>query len=128
VGQDGKAKYPLPTEGQADNLPRILGGSPKDDSEDRQNASSSSTRYWDEGLYLWTGKGRWAGQQKTEQMMLDLPKQQLLEKLRENRKEIWQEYQEQLKQSVNRQGDEPNLPEVQWWGPLVLPKTLEDAG
>jgi hypothetical protein len=132
VGPDGKAKYPLPSEGQADNLPRLLGGTPKDDSEkddsEVRQAPSSLTRYWDEGYYLWTGKGRWAGQQKTEHMMLDLPQQQVLNKLRENQKELWQEYQEQLKENANQRGDEQALPEVQWWGPLVTPKTLEDAG
>jgi len=128
VGPDGKAKYPLPLEGQADNLPRVLGGTPKDDSEDRQNAPSPSTRFWNEGWYLWTGKGRWAGQRKVDQMILDLPRQQVLAKMRENRRELWQEYQEQLKQDANQQSDGLFLPETQWWGPLVPPKTPEDAG
>lgn len=124
VGVDGKAKYPLPSEGQSDNLPRLLGGTPKEDSH--QNAPSTSTRYWDEGWYLWTGNGRWVGQQKTEQMMLDLAKQQVLDNIRTDRKELWQEYQ---KQNINTQnGDEQPLPGAQWWGPLVPPKTFEDAG
>ena len=129
LGPNGKAKYPLPSEGQADNLPRLLGGTTKDNPEDHEDAPSASTSYWDEGWYLWTGKGRWVGQQKTEQMMLDLPKQQVLDKLRENRKELWQDYQEQLNQNANRQSEE-HLPSpgAQWWGPLVPPKTLEDAG
>lgn len=129
VGLDGKAKYPLPSEGQAGNLPRLLGGAPKDDSQDQRSvpASSTTTKYWEEGWYLWTGKGRWASQQKTEQMMLDLPRQQVLEKLREDRKELWEEYQDQLKQ-VDPQEDGIPPAEIQWWGPLLPPKTLEDAG
>jgi len=128
VGPDGMAKYTLPSEGQPDNLSRILGGTPKDDSGDRPIAPPPSTRFWNEGWYLWTGKGRWAGQRKTDEMMLDLPKQQVLEKIRESRRELWQEHQEQLKQDANQLSDGLSLPEAQWWGPLVPPKTPEDAG
>ncbi|KAF9526655.1 hypothetical protein CPB83DRAFT_857578 [Crepidotus variabilis] len=127
VGADGKAKYPLPYEGQSANLPRILGGSSKDDPDHSQQdtPASGSTKFWDEGWYLWTGKGRWASQQKAEQMMLDIPHQQRLDKMRESRKEIWQDYQEQLK---NVGENDLTKPASTWWGPLVPPKTIADAG
>jgi len=124
VGPDGKAKYPLPAEGQSANLPRILGGTSKDESEDRPTAQ---TKYWDEGWYLWTGKGRWASQWKTDQMLVDLSKQQMLDKIREDRREIWQDYQEQLRQSVDHQGDISLPSQPPWWVSLVPPKASEDV-
>jgi len=126
VGPDGKAKYPLPAEGQAENLPRLLGGSVKDlDSEDHPSKPTPTpTRHWDEGWYLWTGKGRWAALEKTEKMMLDFQQQQQLEQARQSRKEIWHDYQEQLKQSVgDHPGAKPKHPPA-WWGPLVPPKSI----
>lgn len=131
VGSDGKAKYPLPSEGQSANLPRILGGSgtSKDESEDRPKVvSSTPMKYWDEGWYMWTGKGRWASHRKTEQMVLDLFKQQMLEKIREDRREIWQDYQEQLKKSTGHKDDVLSPVQAPWWGSLAPPKTLEDVG
>lgn len=127
VGADGKARYPLPSEGQSANLPRVLGGTPKDDSEDAPKVPTAGpTKYWDEGWYVWTGKGRFAGMEKIEKMILDLPLQQKLEKIRESRKEVWHDYEERLKQNTGQQ-DVRNQVGPQWWGPLVAPKTIEDA-
>jgi len=127
VGPDGKARYPLPSEGQSANLPRVLGGTPKDDSEDAPKVPTAGpTKYWDEGWYVWTGKGRFAGMEKIEKMILDLPLQQKLEKIRESRKEVWHDYEERLKQNTGQQ-DVRNQVGPQWWGPLVAPKTIEDA-
>jgi hypothetical protein len=129
VGVDGKAKYPLPAEGQSANLPRYLGGSPKE-AEDRSSSPSGSTKYWDEGWYLWTGKGRWAALQKTENMMLDFQRQHQLEILRQGKKEAWQKNQGQLKQSIGAQssdGKVPQPPTPQWWrAPIFPPTTLQD--
>ncbi|KAF4620666.1 hypothetical protein D9613_000818 [Agrocybe pediades] len=123
VGPDGKAKYPLPAEGQAENLPRLLGGSSKDTEDQPSKATQAPTRHWDEGWYLWTGKGRWAALEKTENMMLDFQQQQQLDQARQSRKEIWHDYQEQLKQSVGDQpGAKPKPPA--WWGPLVPPRSI----
>ncbi|KAF8897094.1 hypothetical protein CPB84DRAFT_1781550 [Gymnopilus junonius] len=127
VGPDGKAKYLLPAEGQSANLPRMLGGS-KDVTEDNSSKpKATQPKYWDEGWYLWTATGRWAVVQKTEKMMLDLQHQQQLEQIRQSRKEIWQDYQEQLKQNV---GDKPvgqTPPQAPWWGPIVPPKNIQDT-
>ncbi|KAF8967927.1 hypothetical protein BDZ97DRAFT_1916500 [Flammula alnicola] len=128
VGPDGKAKYPLPAEGQSANLPRMLGGLPKDDSEDRPKAPSATpTKFWDEGWYLWTGKGQWAFLQKTEKMMFDLQNQQQLDMVRESRKEVWHDYQEQLKQNAGEQGERVPPIGAQWWGPIVPPKSPDTS-
>jgi hypothetical protein len=128
VGPDGKAKYPLPAEGQPDNLPRLLGGSKDDSEEHSSKPTTAPPKYWDEGWYLWTAKGRWAVVQKTEKMMLDLQHQQQLEQVRQSRKEIWQDYQEQLKQHVGDQsGGRPPPQAAPWWGPIVPPKTVQDT-
>jgi hypothetical protein len=91
-----------------------------------QNAPSSSTRFWDEGLYLWTGKGRWAGQQKTEQMMLDLLSSRFWTSFAKTGRNCGKNTKNSL--NANQQSDEQPLLGAQWWGPLVPPKTLEDAG
>ncbi|KAF9485957.1 hypothetical protein BDN70DRAFT_822719 [Pholiota conissans] len=126
VGTDGKAVYPLPAEGQAANVPRILGGHPKEESEDSSKPPTPPpTKNWDEGWYLWTGEGRWNFFQKTEKMMLDLPSQQQLDAVRENRKEVWHDYQEKLKQNPGQHVQPPST--SQWWAPIVPPKSLPDT-
>ena len=124
VGPDGKAKYPLPPEGQPINLPRLLGGTSNNDSEDRPR--TSATNYWDEGWYLWTGQTRWAVLQKTDMMMLDLQKQQQAELNRERRKELWQDYQEHLKHGVSGVADKQPQ-SGQWWGPIVPLQPMPDT-
>lgn len=115
VGPDGKAKYPLPKEGQPRNLPRLLGGA--------SNRDSAPARYWDEGWYFWTGQSRWAFLQKTDTMMLDLQKQKQAELKHESRKEVWHDYQEQLKRGVSKVADQ----RAQSWGPIVPPRPRPDA-
>ncbi|KAF8161245.1 hypothetical protein B0H34DRAFT_857717 [Crassisporium funariophilum] len=130
LGADGKAKYPLPKEGQSSNLPRILGGTSKNDSEDQSQSratSSGSTKYWDEGCYLWTGKSRWAMLQKTDNMMLDLQKQQQAETMRERRKEVWHDYQEHLKHGAGDQSSEQPETNGKWWGPIIPSKPIPDT-
>ena len=121
VGPDGKAKYPLPTEGQPINLPRLLGGISNTDSEDHPSQSAATTKYWDEGWYLWTGQSRWAAHQKTDMMMLDFQKQKQAELKLEQRKEVWHDYQEHLKNGVSGVADQ------QWWGPIVPPKPIPNT-
>lgn len=53
VGTDGLAKYPLPPEGQPQNLPKMLGGKRVDDSEGSQK-QNHNPKHWKEGWYLWT--------------------------------------------------------------------------
>ncbi|PPQ89781.1 hypothetical protein CVT25_008158 [Psilocybe cyanescens] len=128
VGPDGKAKYPLPAEGQPSNLPRILGGTPKYDSGDPPpNAPASPTKHWDEGWYFWTGKGKWTVLQKTEEMMLDFQRQQKLEQIRQSRKDTWQEYQDQMQQNAGEQVGERKSRGPPWWTPLVPPKSVQDT-
>jgi len=80
VDQSGKAAYPLPTEGQPANLPRILGGKPPEDH------SNHNPKNWDEGLYLWTGKGPTAAHQKIDSMSLDFEHQRQVVEMRERRR------------------------------------------
>lgn len=125
LGPDGKARYPLPSEGQSTNIPRYLGGSPKEAAEDQLPTPLPSTKFWDEGWYLWTGKGRWAVVEKTENMMLDFQHQQQVDTIRQKRKEVWQTYQDQLKQNVGTQPGDGKAPP--WWrGHVVLPKVQQD--
>ena len=107
-------------EGQPINLPRLLGGTSNGDSEDRPKPSV--TKYWDEGWYLWTGKSRWAFLQKTDMMMLDFQKQREAELKNESRKEVWHDYQEELKRGVSGVADQQS----QSWGPIVPPRPLPD--
>jgi hypothetical protein len=118
VGPDLKAKYPLPMEGQPINLPRLLGGTSNSDSED--HPKPSVTKFWDEGWYLWTGQNRWAFLQQTNMMMLDFQKQEEAELKNMRRKEVWDEYQEQLKREVPDQ-QSPS------WGLIVPLRPMRDT-
>ena len=100
VGPDGKAKYPLPYEGQPENIPRLLGG--KENSGKRR---AEDTKYWDEGWYMWTGSGRWAMLEKTETMLLNLEQQQRLEALKDRkRQDMAETSSETNKQSEGQEG------------------------
>ncbi|PFH52097.1 hypothetical protein AMATHDRAFT_2351 [Amanita thiersii Skay4041] len=90
LGPDGKAKYPLPLEGQPENIPRFLGGKPPDDADEhpqQRQRRPDDTKYWDEGWYVWTSKDRWAMQEKTETMLMDLEQQQRLTAFKKERAE-----------------------------------------
>jgi len=129
IGPDGKARYPLPAEGQAANLPRILGGPPKEeDSEDGHSAPVTlPTKHWDEGYYFWTGKGHWTMLNKTLSMTMDLRQQQNSQTKQARRREIWQDYQQHLKQSGGQQVGERDPASDKWWGPIVPPKPIPDT-
>ena len=130
---DGKAKYPLPPEGQVANLPKYLGGKPVDESDGRPRKppSDEDTKYWEEGWYIWTSKSRWAMHEKAELMLYDLQKQQQLAAVKEQRKEVWKEYQEYLQQRSNDGMDEHSQSDStqpnQWWGPIVPLRPFPDA-
>ncbi|KIL68814.1 hypothetical protein M378DRAFT_34848, partial [Amanita muscaria Koide BX008] len=89
IDTDGKARYPLPSEGQPENVPKLLGGKQGDDPDEKphQLRKPENTKYWDEGWYVWTGKGRFAMQEKTETMVLDLEQQQRMEALKEQKRQ-----------------------------------------
>lgn len=120
VGPDGKAKYLLPEEGQPSNLPRIFGGIAKD--SDDGHKSSASPKHWSEGWYLSAGHGKWVVLERTEMMMLDLKQQKKLEAMRQSRKEVWQDYQDKLKQNIGEES-QAGTPPPAWWGPLVRPNS-----
>ena len=127
VDTEGKAKYPLPAEGQSANIPRYLGGNAADDAEGRPKVVPGETKYWDEGWYLWTSNSRSAALQKTNTMMLDLERQQQLVAQQEQRREVWQDYQEHLKQAGNEGGEQNQSNGGKWWGPIVPPKVVPDT-
>jgi len=121
VAPDGKAKYPLPTEGQPINLPRLLGGTSNSDSEGLPKPPV--TKYWDEGWYLWTGQSRWAFLQKTDMMMQDFQTQKETELKREKRREVWHDYQEHVKRGVSGVAEQQS----QFWGPIVPPRPIPNT-
>lgn len=100
AGPDGKAKYPLPFEGQPENIPRLLGGN-----ENLGKRRAEDTNHWDEGWYMWTGLGRWAMIEKTETMILNLEQQQRLEAVKvRKRQEMAETSSETKKQSEGQEG------------------------
>ncbi|KAF8891747.1 hypothetical protein BD779DRAFT_1621802 [Infundibulicybe gibba] len=123
VGPDGKAKYPLPAEGQPLNLPRYLGGKPLEDSDEQPKPSNEARKYWQEGWYFWTSNSRWAVHDKTDTMIMDLEQQQQFATYQEQRREVWQDYQDHLQQTAgtNATGNqaESEAGSSKWWGPIV---------
>jgi len=117
IGPDGKARYPLPAEGQPTNLPRILGGNQVDD-PDKSKTSAERAKYWDEGWYLWTSNSRWAVHEKTDMMLMDLEQQQKMVAHKEQRKEVWQDYQDHIRKG----GDQSKF-----WGPIVPLRPIPDS-
>jgi len=122
VDQSGKAAYPLPTEGQLANLPHILGGEPPEDDSNHKPQLRHNSKNWDKGLYLWTGKGPMAAHQKINSMSLDFEHQRQFVEMRQRRREMWQDYQDSLRQK-NDAGKE----DVRTWVPNVPPRPLPDT-
>lgn len=127
VASDGQAKYPLPPEGQPANVPRYLGGKPTEDHDTRESAADG-TKVWDEGWYLWTSRSRFAIHEKTDTMVMDLEQQRRLAEHWEQRREVWQDYQDHLQNvSQNHDGeDSHNRQPSRWWGPIVPPRPLPE--
>jgi len=122
VDPTGKAAYPLPTEGQPANLPRILGGNPPEDDSNHKPQPLHNSKNWDKGLYFWTGQGPMAAHQKIDSMSLDFEQQRRVVEMRERRREVWQDYQDSLRQK-NDAGKE----DVRTWVPNVPPRPLPDT-
>ncbi|KAG6816578.1 hypothetical protein H0H87_004878 [Tephrocybe sp. NHM501043] len=126
VGPDGKAMYPLPFEGQPANVPRWLGGKPARDEEPDDDemlhvkSPPEPTKYWDEGWYLWSSQNRWAIHDKLDSMKLDLGRQQQSIQQHQERRELWQEYQDHL-----QRGDQ-SAESSKWWGPIVPPRPVPE--
>ena len=125
VASDGKAKYPLPVEGQPENIPRYLGGKPTED-DDAREPKVDGIKVWDEGWYLWTSDSRLAIHEKTDTMLMDLEQQWRLAEHWEQRREVWQDYQDHLQSAPQNQegGDFHNRQPSRWWGPIVPPRPV----
>ncbi|KAG5653511.1 hypothetical protein H0H81_012583 [Sphagnurus paluster] len=129
LGPDGKAMYPLPSEGQPSNLPHMLGGRPVEDGDMSQKKSNEPLKYWDEGWYLWTTQSRLAIHEKTDSMMMDLERQQRVGKRYEQRQEVWQDYQDHLEKMAAQPEGAPAPQDGEtskWWGPIVPPRPIPE--
>jgi len=120
AGPDGQVKYPLPHEGQPENIPKLLGGKRSDDPDEKPGKRRlDGTKYWNEGWYMWTGSGRWAMLEKTEMMLLDLEQQQRLEALKDRKRESMTET-----SMTKKQADGPEGAHRKKWG-YVVPRNSE---
>ncbi|KAF8622709.1 hypothetical protein AX15_006800 [Amanita polypyramis BW_CC] len=117
IGPDGKTKYPLPDEGQPDNIPKLLGGRKGDDQDGAGGQKPEDIKYWDEGWYMWTGKGRWIAHERTGKMMLDLEHQHRLETIKGKKRK------EATAEAGNKQSNEQSKmegpPPPRKWGYVV---------
>ncbi|KAF5317057.1 hypothetical protein D9611_004026 [Ephemerocybe angulata] len=116
VDSEGKARYPLPAEGQAENLPRVLGGPAPEVEDDDQPTppAKPATKHWGEGWYLWTSTSRAAAINKTYQMKQSLEAQQRFTARQYELRDLWQDYQDDLARGL----DKDNL--VQKYGGKVF--------
>ncbi|KAJ3896385.1 hypothetical protein GG344DRAFT_36763 [Lentinula edodes] len=104
------AVYPLPAEGQPENVPRVLGGAESSKSHSLSSTTSSSsttlipttttstptvkTRSWSPGYYLFTSTTIYGTFEHLASMSRDLPRQVARQKMMESMKREWVEYQE----------------------------------
>ncbi|KAF8633453.1 hypothetical protein AX17_004622 [Amanita inopinata Kibby_2008] len=115
LGPDGKARYPLPLEGQPENIPKLLGGKHNDDADEKpRQRKAEDTKYWEEGWYLWASKGRWAMQEKTEMMLMDLEQQRRLTAYKERRRETMQEATSGKNKHTNEQVQQEGVSRSKW--------------
>ncbi|KAF4567477.1 hypothetical protein EYR40_006481 [Pleurotus pulmonarius] len=123
---DGKAKYPLPKEGQPANLPPYLGGTDPEsiDNDDHVRKPGDDKKYWDEGWYLWYTKSSQGVWEKVWTMRRDLESQQQYEAAKDKRRQDWAEYQDYQKEPKATPVDSP-APD-KWWGPIVPPPPILD--
>ncbi|KAJ7350440.1 hypothetical protein DFH08DRAFT_861464 [Mycena albidolilacea] len=120
IGPDGKARYPLPPEGQPLHLPRYLGGKPIEDPEHGRRAPED-TKFWDEGWYFWKTTNFLGVYSSISQMQNNLERQVRQEESKQTKRKQWLEYQEFLKT-----GEAPTM-ENKWMGPVVPPNFGPDA-
>lgn len=62
--------------------------------------------------------------EKMEKMMFNLPHQNQIDRIREERKEVWHDYQEQLKLNPEHKTPPSIAP---WWVPVMAPKSMAEA-
>ncbi|KAJ6593545.1 hypothetical protein B0H19DRAFT_24529 [Mycena capillaripes] len=120
IGPDGKALYPLPSEGQPVYLPRYLGGKPIEDPEYGRK-SPADTKYWEEGWYFWKTTNFLGVYTSISQMQNNLENQARLESMKKAKRQQWKEYQEFLRSG------KPATLENKWLGPVVPPNFGPDA-
>lgn len=125
VGPDGKAKYPLPAEGQPSNLPRYLGGKPADNSAPRRSGSNETTKYWDEGWYFWTSSNPMSMFLKNSTMRMNFAQQEKFKAKREEMQATWEEYQDSLN-GLTQLGEGNEGSPVKLWAPNVPSHPLPD--
>ncbi|KAJ3995729.1 hypothetical protein F5050DRAFT_1764752 [Lentinula boryana] len=105
-----KAIYPLPPEGQPENVSKVLGGGIAAESESSPSTTTSSsstlsllpttstpiikTRSWSPGYYLFTSTTIYGTFEHLVSMSRDLPRQVVRQKAVDNMKREWIEYQE----------------------------------
>ncbi|KAJ7244177.1 hypothetical protein B0H12DRAFT_812591 [Mycena haematopus] len=114
IGPDGKARYPLPAEGQPIHLPRYLGGKPIEDPEYGRKAPED-TKYWDEGWYFWKTSSFRGVFNSITHMHYNLDRQVKIEAMKQEKRKLWKEYQEFVKSG------EPPTEENKWLGRVVPP-------
>ncbi|KAJ7076853.1 hypothetical protein B0H15DRAFT_862960 [Mycena belliarum] len=117
VGADGKARYPLPQEGQPIHLPRYLGGRPTDDPEHGRK-SPADIKYWDEGWYVWKTNTCLGVYRSISLMPKTLEGQVKADLHVKAQRQQWKEYQEFV-----RSGQPP---ENKWLGPVIPPNLGPD--
>ncbi|KAK7057533.1 hypothetical protein R3P38DRAFT_2841536 [Favolaschia claudopus] len=120
IGPDGRARYPLPAEGQPIHLPRYLGGKSLEDPEHDRKVPED-TKYWDEGWYLWKTTNYLGVFSSMAQMQNNLEKQNKVDAMKQSKRKLWKEYQEFLKSG------EPEVEENKWLGRVVPPNFGPDA-
>nr|GAT57813.1 predicted protein [Mycena chlorophos] len=120
IWADGKARYPLPPEGQPINLPPYLGGRQIEDPEYGRK-SPGDVKYWDEGWYLWKSSSFMGSHDTISRLPLNLPTQMRQEASRKDKRRVWQEYQDFLRSG------KPPTSENKWLGPVVPPNVGPDA-
>ncbi|KAK7045642.1 hypothetical protein VNI00_007475 [Paramarasmius palmivorus] len=143
LGADGKAKYPLPPEGQPTNIPRLLGGKPpvdttedEDDDDDFPSSMPSKpappeVKYWDEGWYLWSTSSYFGSLRKLSMMKHDLEGEQRVLSQRKMAEAQWMEYQQFLERHASLRDSDlldrpPEGEDSKWYGLKVPPRPLPD--
>ncbi|KAF9268690.1 hypothetical protein L218DRAFT_917658 [Marasmius fiardii PR-910] len=136
IGPDGKAKYPLPPEGQPANIPRFLGGKQPEvideddgDFDPRQKPSPPQTRYWDEGWYVWSTSTYHSMVRKLVSMSMDFENVRRHEEMREKDRVRWIEYQQFLERHAGQRDSgllskPPEGEDSKWYGLKAPPPPM----
>ncbi|KAK1232162.1 hypothetical protein PQX77_004710 [Marasmius sp. AFHP31] len=138
IGPDGKAKYPLPVEGQPANIPRLLGGRPPvveqedEDDEDydpRRKPAPPEVKYWDEGWYFWSTSAFNSTLNKFLSMSMDFENAQRQEQKREQARMRWIEYHQFVERNAGLKDTgllnrPPEGEDSKWYGLKVPPSPV----